>query len=341
MLRPGGTLVVDTIARTWWGRFSSITVGERLPAGPPRRLHDPALFVDRAELVRLAAQGGVALHLTGLRPSAVDYLAWLAGRRRGGAHAAHPLHRRAVPGRRAQDRPPLRGVAVTSANLTGRGHALPASMDQQALWDGYFREHYADDRVARTVWKRSGITTRRGVVDPTQEDISSWGTGARMQRYLAEALPAGQGGGRRGARRRRARPRRRRPVRGRQLHRLRHPRPRHPARARPRHDRRRAAPAHRPHGLLRGPARARRGRRLHRRPRPAVGAALPRADQPARAARHRRPRAAGRRRRRTSSRWWRTRCSATPPPRSCCSPTPPGSRSSTSPPGPTCPPPTT
>ena len=82
VLRPGGTLVVDTIASTWWGRFSSITVAERLPAGPPRRLHDPALFVDRAELVRLAAQGGVALHLTGLRPSAVDYLAWLAGRRR-------------------------------------------------------------------------------------------------------------------------------------------------------------------------------------------------------------------------------------------------------------------
>ena len=81
---------------------------------------------------------------------------------------------------------------MTSAHLTGRGHALPAPMDQQALWDGYFRDHYADDRVARTVWQRSGITTRRGVVDPTQEDISSWGTGARMQRYLAEALPLGK-----------------------------------------------------------------------------------------------------------------------------------------------------
>jgi len=81
VLRPGGTLVVDTIARTWWGRFSSITVGERIPAGPPRRLHDPALFVDRAELVRRAAAGGVPLRLTGLRPSATDYLAWLAGRR--------------------------------------------------------------------------------------------------------------------------------------------------------------------------------------------------------------------------------------------------------------------
>ena len=81
VLRPGGTLVVDTIAATWYGRVSSITVGERVPGGPPRRLHDPALYVDRAELVRLAAAGGVRLRLAGLRPSALDYLAWLAGRR--------------------------------------------------------------------------------------------------------------------------------------------------------------------------------------------------------------------------------------------------------------------
>lgn len=81
VLRPGGTLVIDTIAATWWGRFSSITVGERIPAGPPKLLHDPALFVDRAALAAVAARCGVRLHMTGLRPSALDYLAWLAGRR--------------------------------------------------------------------------------------------------------------------------------------------------------------------------------------------------------------------------------------------------------------------
>ena len=81
VLRPGGTLVLDTIANTRWGRFSAVTVGERIPAGPPKRLHDPALFVDRAALVEGARQAGVVLHLTGLRPSALDYLAWLAGRR--------------------------------------------------------------------------------------------------------------------------------------------------------------------------------------------------------------------------------------------------------------------
>jgi 2-polyprenyl-6-hydroxyphenyl methylase/3-demethylubiquinone-9 3-methyltransferase len=81
VLRPGGALVLDTIAATWWGRFSSVTVGERIPAGPPKRLHDPALFVDRRALLAAAAEGGVRLTLLGLRPSATDYLLWLAGRK--------------------------------------------------------------------------------------------------------------------------------------------------------------------------------------------------------------------------------------------------------------------
>jgi 2-polyprenyl-6-hydroxyphenyl methylase/3-demethylubiquinone-9 3-methyltransferase len=80
VLRAGGTLVLDTIAATWWGRFSAVTVGERLPAGPPRRLHDPALFVDRARLLDVAARHGVRLALTGLRPDPVGYVRWL-GRR--------------------------------------------------------------------------------------------------------------------------------------------------------------------------------------------------------------------------------------------------------------------
>ena len=81
VLKPGGTLVLDTIADTWFGRFSSITVGERIPAGPPPRLHDPALYVDRDRLRDLCASHGVVLELVGLRPAVTDYLAWLAGRR--------------------------------------------------------------------------------------------------------------------------------------------------------------------------------------------------------------------------------------------------------------------
>lgn len=79
-----------------------------------------------------------------------------------------------------------------TAVLTGAAAALPPPMPQQGLWDGFFRDHYADARVAGKVWEHSGITTRRGVVDPTQEDISGWGTGDRMRRFVAEALPLGK-----------------------------------------------------------------------------------------------------------------------------------------------------
>ncbi len=81
VLKPGGTLVMDTIADTWWGRLTAITVGERIPAGPPPRLHDGALFIDRDALVRSCERGGVTLTLTGLKPAALDYVLWLMRRR--------------------------------------------------------------------------------------------------------------------------------------------------------------------------------------------------------------------------------------------------------------------
>lgn len=81
VLRVGGTLVVDTIAATRFGRFSAVTLGERLPGGPPPLLHDPNLFVDRNRLLVECARRGVALSLGGLRPSLPQYLSWLLGRR--------------------------------------------------------------------------------------------------------------------------------------------------------------------------------------------------------------------------------------------------------------------
>ena len=84
-----------------------------------------------------------------------------------------------------------RPIARPIARLTGAGAALPAPMNQQYLWEGFFKQHYNDARLAGKVWQHSGITTRRGVVDPTQEDISGWGTAARMQRFLVEAMPLG------------------------------------------------------------------------------------------------------------------------------------------------------
>lgn len=81
ILRPGGTLVIDTIAATRAARVIAVTIAEAVPGGAPKGIHDPALFVDRAELLRLTAAHGVPLQLTGLRPSIVDAVLWLLHRR--------------------------------------------------------------------------------------------------------------------------------------------------------------------------------------------------------------------------------------------------------------------
>jgi len=80
VLRPGGRLVIDTIAATRLARFVAVTVGERVPGGAPPGIHDPALFVDRSRLRDEAARGGVPLTLRGIRPSASGMLRWLARR---------------------------------------------------------------------------------------------------------------------------------------------------------------------------------------------------------------------------------------------------------------------
>jgi 2-polyprenyl-6-hydroxyphenyl methylase/3-demethylubiquinone-9 3-methyltransferase len=81
VLRPGGTLVLDTIARTRLATLIAVTVAERLPGGAPKGIHDPALFVDREELTRLCAAQGVQVRLTGLRPRVGDAVRWLLRRR--------------------------------------------------------------------------------------------------------------------------------------------------------------------------------------------------------------------------------------------------------------------
>ena len=82
LLRPGGLLVLDTLAATAVCRFLAITVAERVPGGPPPGIHDPALLVDRASLVRECARHGVPLRLRGLRPSVPGSVRWLLRRDR-------------------------------------------------------------------------------------------------------------------------------------------------------------------------------------------------------------------------------------------------------------------
>lgn len=80
------------------------------------------------------------------------------------------------------------------AAIAGLGFAYPPVMTQQGLWDGYFSEHYRGVArgVAKRIFEHAGVTRRHGVINPSVEDPSQWSTGARMQRYLVEALPMGK-----------------------------------------------------------------------------------------------------------------------------------------------------
>jgi 2-polyprenyl-6-hydroxyphenyl methylase/3-demethylubiquinone-9 3-methyltransferase len=81
LLRPGGTLVIDAIARTRLAHLIAVKIMERVPGGPPPGIHDPALFVDRAQLLATADRAGLDLKLVGIRPSVRDVIAWRRGRR--------------------------------------------------------------------------------------------------------------------------------------------------------------------------------------------------------------------------------------------------------------------
>jgi len=78
------------------------------------------------------------------------------------------------------------------ARIAGSGWAVPPPMDQAGLWTDFFAGHYHGNRLAQRVFASAGITTRHGVVDPRMEDVSSWGTGRRMERYVTEAMPLGK-----------------------------------------------------------------------------------------------------------------------------------------------------
>lgn len=75
LLRPGGLLVLDSLADTALCRLVAIGIAERVGLAP-RGVHDPALLVDRRALVRECARHGVRLVLRGIRPSLLDLLTW-------------------------------------------------------------------------------------------------------------------------------------------------------------------------------------------------------------------------------------------------------------------------
>ena len=58
LLKPGGRLYVNTVARTWSARLLVVHVAETLGL-IPRGTHDPDRFVDRDELIRWAGDRGL------------------------------------------------------------------------------------------------------------------------------------------------------------------------------------------------------------------------------------------------------------------------------------------
>jgi predicted naringenin-chalcone synthase len=86
-----------------------------------------------------------------------------------------------------------RGAPV-GAVIAAVGVAHPPAVPQDDLWRDFFRDHYAGVArgLAQRIFANSGVVTRHATVNPTVEDSSRWSTGARMERYLAEALPLGK-----------------------------------------------------------------------------------------------------------------------------------------------------
>ena len=81
---------------------------------------------------------------------------------------------------------------MVTARIIGHGQALPPAVDHAAVWEEFFAAHYNGNRTAERVWRTAGITTRHAVIDPRVEDVTSWSTGARMQRFATEAMPLGK-----------------------------------------------------------------------------------------------------------------------------------------------------
>lgn len=80
-----------------------------------------------------------------------------------------------------------------TVRITGVGSALPGQrVAQDALWDGFYARQSAGVAGAARVFRGAGVQERHLAVNPLVEDVSAWSTGARMRRYVTEALPLGK-----------------------------------------------------------------------------------------------------------------------------------------------------
>ena len=190
--------MIDTIAATALARLVAVTLAERLPGGPPPGIHDPALFVDRAALVRECARHGVAAAAARhppvrARPRAAgwparrDIVRMVPVPTTAVLFQAVGRRRRACGGQRGTDR------WQTTAYIAGLGVAVPGQRVEQAdLWDGPLRPALRRRPAAERIFLGAGVRHRHAAVNPLVEDASPWSTGRRMRRYVTEALPLGK-----------------------------------------------------------------------------------------------------------------------------------------------------
>ncbi|MFH9659615.1 methyltransferase domain-containing protein [Streptomyces sp. NPDC017248] len=82
LLKPGGTLVMDTISDTFLARLSVITLGEGLPLtwAAPKGTHDHRFFIAPHRLAEACAAHGVPVDVFGVVPHVRDLVAWSLGR---------------------------------------------------------------------------------------------------------------------------------------------------------------------------------------------------------------------------------------------------------------------
>jgi predicted naringenin-chalcone synthase len=84
---------------------------------------------------------------------------------------------------------------VSGARLVGLAHAVPVAMDQETIWQEFFGPRWTDAvgaGRAERIWRAVRITTRHTVADPRIEDVTGWGTAARMRRFATEAPALGK-----------------------------------------------------------------------------------------------------------------------------------------------------
>jgi len=84
------------------------------------------------------------------------------------------------------------GTTSSAAVIAGGACAFPARMDQDALWTDFFAPRLGNSRVAERLYRAAGVRHRHAVADPMVEDVSTWSTQRRMERYIDEAPGLGK-----------------------------------------------------------------------------------------------------------------------------------------------------